>query len=452
MRSRSVRSGASALGDDGGNQRESGSPGSLERARESLRGAGSALLRWLTRTGERVSGGLDSAADRLKHTETGERLNAVLETRRTIKRAEAARARGNAPMAFRLLDEALRAEPDNEKLTVAFWRTCVVLGRGAEAADGVLHVIRRKTAEGEIEEAANLWSELVAVVPEARADAGSLVRIALLLQEANREQAVKALRAALDPQTPGLTAGLATRVVDIARVLDPPSALRAAQLVLESPDLAENKRANLEALIAELASAEPERAAPAIYPPPTPLEAPPIPMETVPKKAAPTAQTAAAVERDFAELLVEKAVEAFEPPTRFPSVKLMEASPLSLAEDAVEVSTSSGRHARVEYAKIQAIGVAEVAGLAAEPVVVIDLALNWSAPDGEPLLIVRLRSDRFETSGGTADDRQALCSFVARLLSRSGALPLPGPEAVAGDPFRYYDDLDSYQREVLQVG
>jgi len=440
------------LGDDGGNQRESGNPGSLERARESLRGAGSALLGWLTRTGERVSGGLDSAADRLKRTETGERLNAVVETRRTIKRAEAARARGNAPMAFRLLEEALRAEPENEKLAVAFWRTCVALGRGAEAADGVLHVIRRKTAEGAIEEAAALWSELVDVVPEARVDAGSLVRIALLLHETDPERAVKALRAALDPQTSGLTAGLAMRIVDIARVSDPNSALRAAQVVLESPDLAENKRANLEALIAELASAEPERAAPAIYPPPTPPGAPPVPMKIVANEAAPAAQAVAAVEKDFAELLVEEAVEAFEPPTRFSGVKLMEASPLSLAEDAVELSTSSGRHARAEYAKIQAIGVAEVAGLAAEPVVVIDLVLNWSASDGEPLLIVRLRSDRFETSGDAAADARTLRSFVARLVSRSGALPLPGPEAVEGDPFRYYDNLDSYQREVLQVG
>jgi hypothetical protein len=440
------------LGDDGGNQRESGSPGSLERARESLRGAGSALLRWLTRTRERVSGGLDSAADRLKHTETGERLNAALEIRRAIKRAEAAHSRGNAPMAFRLLEEALRAEPDNEKLAVAFWRTCVVLNRGAEAAEGVLHVIRRKAAEGELGQAAALWTELVDVVPEARADAGSLVRIALMLHETDPDRAVKALRAALDPQTSGLTAGLAMRVVDIARVLDPHSALRAAQVVLESPGLAKNKRANLEALIAELASAEPERDVPAIDSPPTPSEAPPVPIETVPMEAAPTAQTAEALEKDFAELLVEEAVEAFEPATRFSSVKSMEASPLSLAEDAVNLSTSSGRRARVEYANIQAIAVAEVAGLAAEPVVVIDLVLNWSASGGETLRIVRLRSDRFETSGDAADDPQTLCSFVARLLSRSGALPLPSREAVAGGPFRYYDDLDSYQREVLQVG
>jgi len=316
----------------------------------------------------------------------------------------------------------------------------------------VLHVIRRKTAVGEIEEAAALWSELVDAVPEARADAGSLVRIALILRDTDPERAVKALRTALDPQTSGLTAGLAMRVVDIARVLDPHSARRAAQVVLESPGLAENKRANLEALIAELASAEPERTAPAIGPPLTPPEAPPVPIETVPKEAAPTAQTAAAVEKDFVELLVEEAVEAFEPPIRFSSVKLTEASPLSLSEDAVELSTSSGRHARVEYAKIQAIGVAEVAGLAVEPVVVIDLVLNWSASGGETLRIVRLRSDRFETSGGAADDPRPLRSFVARLLSRSGALPLPGREAVEGDSFRYYDHLDAYQREVLQVG
>ena len=39
---------------------------------------------------------------------------------------------------------------------------------------------------------------------------------------------------------------------------------------------------------------------------------------------------------------------------------------------------------------------------------------------------------------------------VPVLLSK--ALPLPDSEAVLGDPFRRYDDLRSYQREVLQAG
>ena len=84
--------------------------------------------------------------------------------------------------------------------------------------------------------------------------------------------------------------------------------------------------------------------------------------------------------------------------------------------------------------------------------VVIDLALNWNATGGGILRVVRLRSDRFESSGVAKDDTQALCSFLARLVSRSGAPPLPDPKAAVGDPFRYYDDPDSYQRDVIQVG
>ena len=76
--------------------------------------------------------------------------------------------------------------------------------------------------------------------------------------------------------------------VDLARELDPPSALRAAQVALESPDLADSKRARLEALIAELERpAEHE-----VHPPEQPLPAAP----QTPSAPAP-AQPVAAVRR-----------------------------------------------------------------------------------------------------------------------------------------------------------
>ena len=419
----------------------------LGAARASLRGARSAAVRGLQRTREWVTGALGSAAGRLKESDTGARLNATLETRRVIKRAEAAHARGNAPMAFRLLETETRSKPDDEKLAIAFWRTCVSLDRAPDAADGLVRTIQRRAAHDDLEEAANLWIELVGMVPEARADARSLIRMIPALREVDPEQGVRALRLALDPGTAGLTPGLAIRAMEMARGLDTPAALRAAHVALESPDLADGKRARLEALVAELAR-EADRA---VHPPEqAPAAAGARPAAPPPPSARAPAQPAGGVE-DFSELVVEETVTAFAPPTRFSGVKVMEAVPVELTKRSIELQMSNGRHARLDHPKIQAVAVAEVAGLASQPVFLIDLALNWHESDGGPLRVVRLRSDRFEAPGFACGDPQVLRSFLAELLTRSGAVPLPDPEAVLRGPFRFFDDLDTYQRNVLQV-
>jgi hypothetical protein len=473
-------------------------------ARGSLRGAGSAALRGLLRARDRVARALGSAAGRLKETDTGERLNAALEVRRAIKRAEAAHARGNPAMAFRLLEEELRARPGEEKLTVAFWRTCVALERAPEAADGLLHVIRKHASAGDLPGAASLWSELMDVVPDARADAGTLLRIVPVLYEIDRERGLRALHGALDPATPGLTPGLAMRAVEVARSLDPASCLRAARMALESKDLADAKRTRLLALIAELerapAPAQPARSAPAPAtrpgaparpaaataqaahpaapqparsapaatrpaasaprpPVPRPPAARPLAARSATAPAAPIAEPAApdpGSAEDFAEVLidetvqqaVEATVEAFAPAIRFSSVKAVDAVPRELADYAVELRMDDGRNARIAYAKIQAVAVAEVAGLGTGPVVVIDLVLNWSDDDGGPLRVVRLRGDRFDAEVGVTDPR----AFLARLLAHVEAPALPDSGSALGHPFRSYRDLDSYQREVLQAG
>ena len=74
-----------------------------------------------------------------------------------------------------------------------------------------------------------------------------------------------------------LTPGQAMRAIDMARGLDPQSALRAARMALESGDLHEAKRAKLEALVAELGGqaaleVEPEGEPAALEEPVTPWD------------------------------------------------------------------------------------------------------------------------------------------------------------------------------------
>jgi hypothetical protein len=259
------------------------------------------------------------------------------------------------------------------------------------------------------------------------------------------------------------------RAVEVARAMDPAACLRAARMALESKDLADAKRARLMELIGELERA-PAAAAP-VHPaagPARPAATPARPAATRPVVArtaaapAPPIPAAPSVSAGdgaaaFAEVLaeetieeaVEATVEAFAPAIRFDGVKVMEGAPRELGADSIELHMDDGRHGRIEYAKIQAVAAAEIAGLAAQPVVVIDLVLNWHADDGGPLRVVRIRGDRFRGGAGDAADPRA---FLARLLAHVEAPALPDSGSALGHPFRFYGDLDSYQREVLQAG
>jgi hypothetical protein len=134
-------------------------------------------------------------------------------------------------------------------------------------------------------------------------------------------------------------------------------------------------------------------------------------------------------------------------------LKRMDAIPLQFEDDVLILDVGERGKAALGLERIDAVAVAGVRGLKPRPVVLIDLVTNWHAAGGEPLKVVRLRSDRFDPRklvAGAGDGFAALKVWIAELLERSGAMALPDPGAVAGDPFRMFDDLASYEREVLR--
>ena len=109
----------------------------------------------------------------------------------------------------------------------------------------------------------------------------------------------------------------------------------------------------------------------------------------------------------------------------------------------------------LDLSRIEAVAVAAIEGLAARPVLVIDLLLNWTDCGGGPLKIARLRSDRFDPrplAPEAGDPVEAVRSFTAALLDASGAIALPDPDAARGRPFQRFASLEAYQRDVLGVG
>jgi hypothetical protein len=182
--------------------------------------------------------------------------------------------------------------------------------------------------------------------------------------------------------------------------------------------------------------------------PPPPPPAPPVShaVEPVPMEAAAQPPPEA--------LAHELALEASASVARFCDLKVIEAAPLELAEEGIALQRIGGGRGRVDYEKVQALGVAAVEGLSSKPVLIIDLIVNWNDTGEGPLQLIRLRSDAFDVRKLIPRATRSIDAFRAlqeQILARTGAAPLPDRDAVRGRPFRSYSDLESYQREVLQL-
>jgi hypothetical protein len=252
----------------------------------------------------------------------------------------------------------------------------------------------------------------------------------------------------VNPLNSDLTPGLAVRVAEMARDLDPPTALAAAHNALASPDLHEAKRARLQEMIAaiEQAAAEAEAAAKAA---PSDEAEPGEPSEPARPQAA-----AAPVDAESADRAAADALEAQAPALRFMEVKVSEGVPGGLLEDAISLVLPDGRKARLAYAKIEALAVAEVRGLEIHPVVLVDVLLNWKESGASVLRLLRMRSDTFDARSLAPDETDAIEAFrwfLAELLTRSNAIPLPDFESARGLQLRDFESLEAYQSEVLQA-
>jgi membrane associated rhomboid family serine protease len=399
-----------------------------------------------------------------------------------VQQALEARERGEAETAWSLLEAEARRAPRDPDVQLAFWDAAVACGRAAEAAPGFARFVRGLAAGGELAQAARAWSELVHAAPDALADPPTLVKLFPALREADDpERAKLALRHAVDPRATGVTAGTLLRVVELARSFDPPSALRAARRALAVPDLDEAKRARLAGLVAELEGqgvTEVEAQAPPDGPP-RPGRGGSDASAAQPTRAGardPGAESAMPAERPARPVPIEITLdpelatdrpleivrdEATPPPLSlralagWSEVKVSEASPVALREEGIVLELSPERRVLLAWSKLQGLAVAGVRDLGPKPVLLLDLLLNWNDFAGEgPLKLVRLRSDRFDArrlAPGSTSQTEALRLVVSLVLERSGATPLPDPESARGRPFRVYDAVAAYQREMLQV-
>ena len=135
-------------------------------------------------------------------------------------------------------------------------------------------------------------------------------------------------------------------------------------------------------------------------------------------------------------------------------LRAMEAVPLRLREDSLSLEVDGRGKTRLRFEKIDAVSAAAVRLPGRErPVLLVDLALNFSEGGERPLQVVRLRSDRFDPRRlveGEAKPLLALRRLVETLLERSGAAARPDRATACGQPrFAAHGSLADYEREVL---
>lgn len=154
------------------------------------------------------------------------------------------------------------------------------------------------------------------------------------------------------------------------------------------------------------------------------------------------------------ESLIEPADLAGPPEPRFAAAKVIEAVPRALRQGVLEVAAEGGGSSRLPLARVEAVSVVGVRDLGPEPVILIDLLFNWTAEDGGPIKIARLRSDRFDPAAlaRAGSPLDAVRALATALLECSGGRALPDTEAARGRPFAIHDTLAGYEREVLLVG
>jgi tetratricopeptide (TPR) repeat protein len=156
------------------------------------------------------------------------------------------------------------------------------------------------------------------------------------------------------------------------------------------------------------------------------------------------------------ELTEELLVVDDEPPAEpvLRSAKVLEGVPLGIGEEALEVEIDGRGVGRIPYSRIEALAVAAVSGLSARPVLVMDLVLNWKADPAEPLKLIRIKGNLFDPLSLAPEAESplhALKEIIATIADRSGAECLPDSAAVAGDPFRRFQDLAQYEQAILGI-
>jgi hypothetical protein len=176
-----------------------------------------------------------------------------------LQHAQAARERGNVEAAFWLLAEEFTRLPEDPDVARLYWDVALSLGRVDIASRAGVQLVEHHAAAGAPELAAQHWLELVKEAPNVLVTPAAIARLLPALRQyceeggggdaddgpSLRGHLRRAIRHAVDPRNDELHPGVALRIFELGRDVNPEAARRAAKVALGSPHLHEAKRARL---------------------------------------------------------------------------------------------------------------------------------------------------------------------------------------------------------------
>lgn len=178
-----------------------------------------------------------------------------------VDRALQARRDGRLDEALALLQREVARSPHNCDAAVAFWDVAVGMGRAQLAGSAMLRVVQDSLRQGQNDEAVRHWLALAGSLPALEVEAGVAVRLGeLLLDAGHPDEAVRVLSSAMGASKGKLSSALASRVVRVARGLDPDLTRRAAAAALDDARLDPTERRQLQSILDERAPRPPAHA------------------------------------------------------------------------------------------------------------------------------------------------------------------------------------------------
>jgi membrane associated rhomboid family serine protease len=151
---------------------------------------------------------------------------------------------GEHEQAYDMLSREVKRDPRNREAAQALWDVAGVLGRAAQAAPGMLRLIREEVRAGETDLAVQHWIEFAQRAERLPVDPALALRLAPDLANQDKEPlAADVIDRALD--SPDALPGVALRLARLARDLDARVCARAARIAAGSPVPAEATEAKL---------------------------------------------------------------------------------------------------------------------------------------------------------------------------------------------------------------
>ncbi len=207
---------------------------------------------WATLAAAVALGAGTAGALRLRRIEA--RVDAITSNRSSggpnpaITRAARMCSDGDPYQAFDLIQAAWREDTSDLDVCEAFFSIAVEVGQPEAAAEAVLPSLRSALRKGEFNRALDYWLPLATRQCKVSLEPTAFVRLGeTLLDASHPEEALFSLRSAIDA---GVSSAGASRIVDIARDLDPVLTRTAAHLALADPSIEGSLREEFERLVA----------------------------------------------------------------------------------------------------------------------------------------------------------------------------------------------------------